>query len=806
MNSKLGVSMKNRILVGLLSLSGMFFLNACGSDGGNSSTTNDVGVDVEDTSIDVDVDVTPDTNDPDTDTDTETDTTEDADVDENLCPDSVLCLDDRTGQPSFNVCLEEGYPEGTICTPMNEVACCVRPFVCESDEQCETIREEDNLVCTDSRYPCVCATSGECVVSMCSSALDCESEDECIDGLCQDPDATIDYIARITTSPTMMLLNASMQMNAVAVDPENVNVTHPSLAIDWSASSGTISSSGLYTADGDLGEVTIEARVFSNASDLGDQVVLEVTQEDENRRVFVIDETTRLPIIDALVLIESGDDSEEISTDSAGQVSFDFEGEVNIHVFAEDHQIISAINVSANTTLLPTSPVQRAAIQEVRDGFVCPDDAYIDTQNNCGEPGEAYCLCYDLHNVDVVNGEPSFEEVAGNGELWISLNGMALGNNLLDLNFDLLIGPSIERLLPDSSPIMGGDTVDMPSGVTLHFNTEPMVGSFVATAPEGERTLWSIGGLISLSRNPNLITDLLSSSGGEVEISKIVAALLPLFEDFYSGVVTGLEMEQDGTFPVRDPGLGLTVPTRRHVEFEPPSMPTVDGVWADTGVFLAGVMLPGEGLVPLGITAGVDSSGEGDVEDGLLDGNTDTLDVVDPLHIAVAPMHSGINTSTTRYMMASVALFLSNGGSGATSGILTVLDEGEPLPETLDLEVPFPTFAEGSSWTAETRTVEIVPPSTGADLYRVVFSGAEGESWIVYTPAETLEIALPNVPEGFTDYAAIPQDPSVIALSVHQPNVTDYQTLLEPNGTNLSALFEFVHTFSVYEIPVLPQE
>ena len=518
----------------------------------------------------------------------------------------------------------------------------------------------------------------------------------------------------------------------------------------------------------------------------------------------VVDEVTAERLEGATVYWVDAEGSGMFETDADGTGNIDSDGPVDVHVFMEGYNYVSVIDLRSDNLLLTVPPVQRVDINEIRDGFVCEDPGVIDDTGECGEDERSPCLCYDLENVDVVKGVPQFDRVANIGELKVSLNGFALGNTLLDLNFDIIVGPNIDRVFPDDSPIPLDDEAEIPSGVTISFNDGPIIESYIATAPAGERTLWSVGGVVSISDNPDLIPEIVAGVGGSLDIGPIIALVLPLFEDFYSGVAPGLTMDADGTFPVRDPGLLLNVPTQRAVDLTAPMLPEINGGWPDTAVVLSGALLPSEGFVPLGVTAAVDSPGDGLGADGILDFDADT-DEIDPIPMRMAPIHGALSAPGTQYMFASVALELGDalGVDGdLASGIITVLDAGVELPETLDLsDTPFPTFAEGSTWSVDDRELSIVAPTTGSDLYRVVFKGSGSRNWVVYAPgdAESFTLPAPDDDLVFEDRTER-EEVNVVAVTLRESSGVGYAQLLEANGTNIPDLFRYVTTFSNYPV------
>jgi hypothetical protein len=772
---------------------------ATDADAGSGDAAEDVSpdvADVTDDTPDVAPEVTPDA------ADTATDGS--ADVDLGPCPGSILCIDERTGNPSLAVCTEAGYPAGTTCARVDaETACCVAPFRCETDSDCEGARAEEGF-CGDLRYPCVCLDDGSCAIDICTADADCADAESCRDGLCVAAPDEATYVARILTPDGPAAPSSTLALAVIAVNPDDATDVLSDATFTFGVESGdaTVSADGVVSFGTGAGAVVVRAQVAANTSDAGDTGTFEVLAPpaEGNLRVLVLDEASREPIEGALVAYRSASSLVSVATSAAGIVEFTDADVTELHVFADGYAYVSVFDAPDGSLVVSLPPSQRARIAEVRDGFVCDTSAPNTTLDDaeCGEAGEPVCLCYELEAVDVVKGVADFTDVVGDGEVDLSLSGVALGNSLLDLNFDLIVGPSIERIIPDNPVIPLDDPVDIPSGVTIYFNNSPFVDSFIATAGPGERSVWSIGGRVPLG---DTLLTLLPSLSGDLDFGAIVAAILPLFEDFYSGVTPPLEFRDGGTFPVRDPGLRLAVPTQRRVEIVPPALPVVASGWADTAILLGGALVPGQGFVPLGISGGTDIIGRG-TPDGVIDGDHDTPEP-DPLRMSIAPIHGAIAGTGTRYAMVSVALQLKEDVPGApreaSSGMLTLFPAGAPIPEVVEFERErFPALAEGTTWTAETRTVAIPDGGEASDIRRLVFRGEEDRLWVVYGAGDRTTFVLPSTEEGvaFEDRTARNRL-NVVSVSLQEEAGVDYEGLLTAEGGTLLDLFTFIEAFSV---------
>lgn len=805
--------MKGRPVVCRVSgLVAIVLLAACGEDPSGTDPSTDAGSDgsgAGDASADADgADDGSDAGDsadaPDegsSDTQPDTDVTDDADVEP--CPGSISCIDDRTGNPSVAVCREAGFADGTTCARVSEtLACCVAPFACATDEDCEAARAEEGF-CADPRFPCVCLADGSCDTWVCSASSECADGEACVDGGCV-PGADVSlFEAEILTPDGYLTPGGSLPIDAVAVDPDDRNVVNEAAAIVFEADGdATISEAGVVTAGATGGVITVTARVAANAGDEGDTATFRIVPApaDGFRTVQLVDEATRAPLVGATVAYESASTLVGLASDVDGLVALPDSAGDTFHVFAEGYSYVSVFDAVGETIVVSVPPTQRARIDEVRDGFVCDTSSpsvTLDDDGACGDAGQPPCLCYDLIGVDAVKGVPDFSRVQGGGEVDVSLSGFSLGNSLLDLNFDLIVGPQVNRIIPDNPVIPLDEPVDIPSGVTLYFNNSPFVDSYIATAPAGSRSVWSVGGTVPLG---DTLLALLPSLGGDLDFGAIVASILPLFDEFYSGVTPAIDLESGGTFPVRSPALTLNVPTRRRVTIEPPGLPTVGSGWADTAIILGGALVPGQGFVPLGVSGGSDTVARGEA-DGVLDGDHDA-DGVQPLRMSMAPIHGAIAGPSTRYAVVSVALLLDTDRADApreaSSGIMTVLDRGEAIPDLLTFDQPtFPLLAEGTTWTTESRTVALPESAPAVDLYRLVFRGEEDRLWIVYGAPGRDAFTLPEPSAlGFEDRTARGRL-NVVGVTLRDSEGVDYDALLSADGGTLMDLFTFIDAFSI---------
>ncbi len=750
--------MSRFILVFALSLG--LSLAACSDDtksGTNAPTNNgepdagqEVGADTDE----------PDTDDP--------DATEDEDMgEESMCPDGQIeCLDDF-GQPDQSICGATAR-----CT----MGCCVEQFRCTSDEQCAERAGTDNN-CPNAGLDCLCnVESGSCFTRICSNHAECDEGEICASGSCIDPPEEAGLQARILAAPRLLAIGEVNEVVAIAFDPDAPEVVVPNIALTYTTSAdGVASVDGPSVTGAGAGTATLTVTVTANGSDPGDSAEVRVLgAAAEGVRITVVDEATLQPISGATVVPATGD---AVTTADDGTAHLPESGDFT--VLAEDHAYVTVVGASGADLLVPLPLTVQTDL-----------DLNEDTRE----------IIYDgLDNVDIIQGRPDFTDVTNLGELEIALNGFALGSDLLDLNFDLIIGPSVKQFLPANTPlpIPTEDPIDIPGGVTLYINRQPVVARYLLVAPPGEKTLWSLGGRISIGQNPNLVPDIIASISGNINIGQVVAIVLPFFNDFYSGLQPGIELGQEAQLPPREVDVRLAVPTARRVEIVAPELPTIGGNWIDGVLFLGGALVPGQGFVPTGVTAALDKANPDDMPDGQLDGD-ETRPGNDPVRLFMSPLHGGLQTDRARYTVALVALSFDqlDGGKEATSVILSVGEPGATIPTRATLpRATFPAFREGSTWDPETRTVTLTD-AEGVDTVRLVFEGPSGKKWVVWAHPGTTEVTLPDPSgHGFDDFEK--RRVRVVGLDLEG---AEFDDLLSIVGRDLIDVVDVTTGFAILEL------
>lgn len=762
-------------------------------DAGAEETGEDLALDESDASEEPDVEQEPD-----------------APVDP--CEGTISCFDPGFERPRAAICTNAGMPTGTSCQIVEGggEACCVPPFACETDEDCEAAREEEGH-CVDQRFGCTCNVSdGSCSSFVCATNAECDEGELCRDGECVDDARPDDLVARIVTRVGTIEEDESIALLAVAVDPDDPTVVFDDEPISWSTSESdrvAITTDGTITGGSEAGDAVITATVTANGSDPGDSITVgnHDSYGGDDLLVIVVDENSRRPLAGATLWIEpEGGEAfaQEMGESSQAEVDVGDAETVTISALHPDYQYVTHVGIDATGSVFIALPPVGFAEVTAEEQTGAETRECVEPENPADET-----LCYDLDGVGAFVGLPDFDVLPNSGEVDVAITGFSLGNSLLDLNFELIVGPNIDRDI-SNGPIPVDDLAEIPGGVSLVFNRDPLVSHYVVNGLPGHRALWTLGGRVSLSDNPTLLPDILEQIDGDLQIGQIIAVVLPLFESFYSGVIADVEIEITDDLDLVELNAPLSVPMARRIHLNPPDIPELEDQPLETAIFLAGAMVPGKGFVPLGITAAVDD-GNGTDLDGVLDGDTET-DEIDPVPMSLAPIHGGIQSPGTHYVLVSLALALSDPPGGArrrenSVGNILRVPAGEFLPATVDFAAEtFPMTADGSTYNNETRTITIVPATDqDSDFHRVLFRARRGQAWQVHLPDGVTSYVMPNPGEavvGFQDRTQR-QDISVISVAlVEGDGGLSYEDLITPGGDTFLNLVDIVSEFAILDI------
>jgi hypothetical protein len=660
------------------------------------------------------------------------------------------------------VCDNDRVCVGGFCDKLNDgddtnvdddlLGCCVR-VLCLSNEDCD-----DNEKCDVRRGLCVpknlCDPAGEngglCTqddgsqADCCGAGQLCEYTNglpQCVDS---PPAAENCFIAAggrpvavdagdTEGFPAVTAAGQDLQLEGVGLDGDGNVVAHTTFTWQGANASGVVTDPACAAGVCDL-EVTATT-VNGNASCTG---LVRVYAAPTDNRIVVLDLATGEPLSGVDVAAATGGVVEPGTTDADGAA--EFAGAIDsISAFPATHQWHTIV----------------------------------------GPPGDVIIYTARLPNenrIAGIKGTFNFDSVHTQGDIKLGLSGTAIASSITDLNFATLIGDIADynvELEGITDP--GGQLVPLPSGLVINLGDNPIKGDYVTFGEPGPNIGWAIGGQVPLAEVGPIISGV-ATGGDDINIGSILGGVLPFFARFDHAIVPGLNLVE--TDRPADPGDDTPIPFDQW-DFDekvitpntllalsapytmPASLPCAPGAgtapacagdaFATGAVLLSGVIVPGIGLVPLGLTAGLDDfEGDGSQVDGQIDNDPDTGVAKGDAVIDYAPPHDGLEGNT--FVSVAIALDLNAiGGDSSAFGasiITHITKKFDPnnneFPQNF-LESQGGTFAPGAAGSFT------LAPTGNADFWRVNFSDGGETEWNVWFADEAAVI---NV----ADHHPVPAD------------------------------------------------
>lgn len=650
-----------------------------------------------------------------------------------------------------------------VCASKTCIAICTRSDQCPGDEICE------DAVC---RAPA------------CGNDAECKAGEQCIGGACE---AKIGEgaVASCQVLPTGTILKdgAKKSFSIVAKDADGKVVAYKGdVAYSVDEADRAAVDGAVVTGGSEAGAVKVQAKV-GTVDCAAANVVNYAAPANGKRRVVVADLNTQKPIKGASVVIGT----ESVDTNDDGIVEFDGAAEtVTVSVFHDDYAWVTIVDAKSKDLLVYTKKAQQPA--KFTGSMTARDfDGLSDIQGN----------------------------------VRLALQGSSIAGNLFDLELATLLG----EMEPTDIKLGGSldvDAVPLPAGTVIGLSETMFRGpqkangepGFSIVAAPGVRTLWALGGNAQIS-------DIIEAAGpaiggeGDIEVGPILSGLLPVIGRLQSGALTGLNAVEGETASIMKDGksqLKLDTLLRLRVNAKLPKLPTYTAgnteVKFGEAIVLGGAFNGSQGLVPMGLTAGIDGDG-----DGIVDGDADAGTQPGNLELRMAPLHSGMETS--KYAVVALAASLESligGDAGlALSGVVSYpdtlkFDGGKP--QTVEMS-SFLSVPSNASVEASNRTVKAGSKVDGAAFQRLSIGEGDAE-WLVYfEPGADREIVLPNGHEGKHDrFKKKPgesnaKDPQLLLHSVRlglggaAPSFDDVVSFGSHNLDDLSAQ---VDAFSVLEL------
>ncbi len=682
-----------------------------------------------------------------------------------------ICVDEQCDEDS-------DCEEGRLCRGQ----LCVLPAPCESDDECSSRQrcldgncEElsacggdgncaDDEICVRGRCSPVaqceargdCADdedciAGRCVPGLCRGEVDCDLGQICEAGECIDPPPIMVDRVVILNTPRALLVGQSLELRAVALDATGQIVS--STGFEWAvtpSSTGSVGVMNLFTAGPEAGEASIIARwtapegdIFVDSSPLILPITAPLPPVEEGWRVRVGDGSTGLPIAGADVYV----DGITYTTDADGIVTFDNQSDrLTFTVMSTNHDTVSVVGISERALYIPLKPLS--------------DDSQI-----AG-----------------FTGELDFSNVRNNGQVELGLAGAAFSDGLSQITFFDLLGQLFFTEV-EIGPVNA--TIPLPGGLIAQANV-PFLGdfsikeSYAVITTAGFQLGWSFGGRIAIQTILGLL------EGSNISVGRVLAVLLPFFDQFEHGIqavpeLSGFppvadvdDIDDDGDrrelipdyerFPQIDLSPGQEQSLRLAVELPP----VFDTEGDPIALVMAGVEIVDVGFVPLGLSA--------TQEGGLI-----------PMRMA--PPYQGLQAGD--YVVLALSARFNNRIPRDISGLMQRFSR---LPEEVNLAESFMTPPEFSEWEPAFRRLTPEIPAD-ADLLRVSFRGGVGR-WVIYFGSEAPDtVRLPFPVDPNTPDLTVGLDVRFDALDL-EPGVSLNELVGEGGIGDLLQLDQFTQRFS----------
>lgn len=631
------------------------------------------------------------------------------------CGGGVIC--DKTNDGDDIPAAEDPFG---VCVRVS----CLNNSQCDEDEKCDIRRGlcvPENLC--DPGAPDACPTTG----------------DKCqyVGGLplCAPPPPASGCI--LTPALGYVSVGNTIQFEGVGTGANGKLVPHTTFT--WSASSGTINANGVFTPAA-AGDATITGTTANGNATCTATVKVYPAVGAADLRITVIDIATRQPVSGAPVAARVAGANVEGTTGADG--SFTFAGGVaaeSVSAFPANHQWHTLIDP--------------------------PNDVIIYTASTV-----------NANFVDGVKGAFNFDRVKTRGDIKLGIAGTGINAAITDLNFNTIIGEFVPTTIEISGITDGPTDVSLPEGLIIGLGQEDFKGQYAALSDKaGPGIAWALAGRVPLSKVGSIISTV---SGGtdNLDFGAILGAVLPFFATFDHAVVTGL----DFTPAARSAGdanfetLNIAPDTlmAMSAQYTMPRLPCAPGAFGGAGcnqnvflltegsgdsktvtvvtqcpaplpggatceptapftsgaVLLSGVIVPGQGLVPLGISAGLDVVRNGDAPDGVMAQSGENAPPAGTVLLDYAPPHDGIEGNL--YVTVAIALDLNQITSAENLGASIITKVSRRLDQTDNsfaggfLESQGGTFVPGQRLTVSKKGT--------ADFYRVNFDDGGELEWNVW--------------------------------------------------------------------------
>lgn len=678
-------------------------------------------------------------------------------------------------------------PVATICNlptdPLydadQETGICLK-VTCDSDADCDNGK--------------VCSLEKLCKTPVCQVDADCTGGEICLGGACATaPDASEVAACEVVTPSGVIAEGGTLALTAVAKNASGKVL--PGIGFAWSSSDEAVVSvaDAIATGGSSNGSATLSASVLGGNTTCTGAVELSnyAAVGSNDVRVVAVVDGTGAPLADAsVIVVDSADSQATQTTDATGAAVFSglTNAVTSVSVLKDGYEIVTVVEPGTRNVFVP---VPAATRPDTAGGF---------------------------------RGLVDISETK-RGDIQLGFVGPALPTNLLDFGLDALIGDSIstEISAPELSlELTGEDAADLPGGLLaalagnrfMSDGSGPrcqgatvstgQLGCFLARAPEGRTAGWALAGQLKLKDITPIISTVSDVVGGDgdIPVGDVLVAVLPLLRNLNHAIVASLDIDYapmiDG---VADYSKYQRVDLSASQELgvlsviNVPNLPGPSGDCADAAIILGGAILEGRGLVPLGVTAGLDVVETGGTPDCKVDGvpeafGSGSADTANgQMALSMAPLHSGAEGSDTFLLIvaADSDKLLGDAGLQATALVERTPNGVQPTQSISGSYLDIPT---GS---VRPGQISLGAAVSGATLNRYELQN-EGVTWLVYAPSTTTQVSLPTL-DGVSGFDAL-TDAYILSMKM-DGSFSDAFEL--GSGKTLDKLIETVEAFSVQQ-------
>lgn len=674
---------------------------------------------------------------------------------------------------------------------------CLRDEDCAAEEKCDLRRGicvPKNLC--DPGAPDACPTAG----------------DKCqyLGGLpvCAPPPAATGCI--LTPGEGYISVGNTLQIEGVGTGAGGKLVAHTTFA--WSATNGTMSATGVFTPTA-AGEATITGTTANGGATCTSTVNVYGAVLPADLRIVLVDLATRQPVAGAPVAARVAGINVEGTTAADGSFTFTAGAAADsVSAFPASHQWHTVVDPPNDVILYTATTVNATFVDGVKGGF-------------------------------------DFDKVKTRGDIKLGIAGTAINAAITDLNFNTIIGEFVDTTIEISGITDGPTTVGLPEGLIIGLGQEDFKGQYAALSDKaGPSVAWALAGRVALSKVGPIISTV-SAGGDELDFGAILGAVLPFFATFDHAIVTGLNFTPaaraagDANFEsvtvAPDTLMALSA------EYTMPDLPCSPGAFGgancDTDIFLltqgegdaetssvvtacpnplpagatcestapftsgavllSGVIVPGQGLVPLGLSAGLDVIESGGTADGKMAQSGENAPPDGTVLLDYAPPHDGVEGNL--YVTVAIALDINQISGADDLGASIITKVSRKLEPTGNTFASSFLESQGGAFTPGNAGGVTLAKKGTADFYRVNFDDdgeLEWNVWFAGTEASP-EIDIATLAQ-HTDVPVAPRtvhaDVQAFKLGTGYDGAapTDFNDLFGFTGTNLDNLLYYLGGWS----------